>query len=42
MELVIRPEDKENVYKKFVFRFAQNEKFYTELSFRPDESVLKN
>ena len=41
MELVIRPEDKENVYKKFVLRFAQNEKFYTELSFRPDESVLK-
>ena len=33
MELVIRPEDKENVYK--------NERFHTELCFRPDESVLK-
>ena len=41
MELVIRPEDKENVYKKFALRFAQNEKFHTELSFRADESVLK-
>ena len=41
MELVIRPEDKGNVYKKFALRFAQNEKFHTELSFRPDESVLK-
>ena len=41
MELVIRPEDKENMYKKFGLRFAKNEKFYTELSFRPDESVLK-
>ena len=41
MELVIRPEDKENGYKKFVLRFAQNERFHTELCFRPDESVLK-
>ena len=29
------------MYKKFGLRFAKNEKFYTELSFRPDESVLK-
>ena len=41
MELVIRPEDKENVYKKFALHFAQNERFHTELCFRPDESVLK-
>ena len=41
MELVIRPEDKENGYKKFALRFAQNERFHTELCFRPDESVLK-
>ena len=34
-------EDKGNVYKKIALRFAQNEKFHTELSFRPDESVLK-
>ena len=41
MELVIRPEDKENGYKKFALRFVQNERFHTELCFRPDESVLK-
>lgn len=41
MELVIRPEDMENGYEKFVVRFAQNEKFCTELSFDPKTSVLK-
>ena len=41
MELVIRPKDKENAYKKFALRFAQNQRFHTELCFRPDESVLK-
>ena len=42
MELVIRPEDKENGYKKFALRFAQNERFHTELCFRPDESGPEN
>ena len=41
MELVIRPEDRENIYKKFAVRFAQNEQFHTALSFRPYESILK-
>ncbi len=41
MEIIIRPEDKEEGYKKFAIRFAQNEKFHTALSFRHYESVLK-
>ena len=41
MELVIRPEDPEEGYRKFALRFAQNEIFHTALSFRPYESVLK-
>ena len=41
LECVVRPEDKKNVYKKFALRFAQNEKFYTALSYRPYESILK-
>ena len=41
MELVIQPEDKEDIYKKFAVRFAQNDRYHTALSFRPYESVLK-
>ncbi|MEI3197064.1 MAG: glycoside hydrolase family 32 protein [Lachnospiraceae bacterium] len=41
LELVIRPEDKTNVYEKFELRFAENEKYHSALSFRPHESVLK-
>lgn len=41
MEVVIRPGDAENIFKKFAIRFAQNDKFQTGLSFRPYESVLK-
>ena len=41
MELVIRPENPDMYYRKFAVRFAQNEKYYTSLSFRPAESVLK-
>ena len=41
MELVIRPEDKEDIYKKFAVRFAQNDRYHTALSFRPYEFVLK-
>ena len=41
LEIVIRPEDKEKIYKKFEVRFAENEKYHTTLSFRPDESILK-
>ena len=41
MELTIRPKDSEQIYRKFAVRFAQNEEFYTSLSFRPAESILK-
>ena len=42
LELVIRPADKDNLYKKFELCFAENEKYHSTLCFRPDESVLKN
>lgn len=41
MELIIRPGDEEALYQKFAVRFAQNQQFYTALSFRPYESILK-
>lgn len=41
MELIIRPGDKENIYRKFAVRFAQDEQYHTSVSFRPYESVLK-
>ena len=41
LELVIRPADKDNLYKKFELCFAENEKYHSTLCFRPDESVLK-
>ncbi len=41
MELTIRPGDPENLYQKFAVRFAQNERYYTSISFRPRESILK-
>ena len=41
MELTIRPKDSEKMYRKFAVRFAQNEEYYTSLSFRPSESILK-
>ena len=41
MELEIRPGDEENVYRKFAVRFAQNDQFYTVLSFHPGDSVMK-
>ena len=41
LELVIRPVDKDKLYKKFELCFAENEKYHSTLRFRPDESVLK-
>lgn len=41
MELVVRPGEEGNMYRKFAVRFAQNEEYQTSLSFRPYESVLK-
>ena len=41
MEIELFPIDGEELYRKFAIRFAQNEKYYTSLSFRPRESILK-
>lgn len=41
MELTIRSEKNEEMFHKFAIRFAQNENYWTALSFRPRESVLK-
>ena len=41
MELSIRPADGEELYQKFAVRFAQNDRYWTSLSFRPRESILK-
>ena len=41
LEIQIRPAQGQRLYRKFAVRFAQNEKYYTSLSFRPEESVLK-
>ncbi len=41
MELTLRPEEGGSLYRKFSVRFAGNEQYYTSLSFRPGESVLK-
>lgn len=41
MELTLRPGDKDQIYRKFAVRFAQNEEYHTSFSFRPYESILK-
>ena len=41
MELVIRPQEGKELYQKFAVRFAQDDTYYTSLSFRPRESTLK-
>ncbi len=41
LELRIRPADPENSYRKFTMRFAQNDRYYSQLSYRPYESLLK-
>lgn len=41
MELVIRPCHADRLYHKFSLRFAQNDSYYTAVSFRPYESILK-
>lgn len=41
MELLIRPGDEQEMYRKFAVRFAQNDRYHTALSFRPQESILK-
>ena len=41
MELNIRPAEGEELYQKFAVRFAQDDRYWTSLSFRPRESILK-
>ncbi len=41
MELSLRPGEEQNIYQKFAIRFAQNDEFYTSLSFHPRDSILK-
>ncbi len=41
LDIRLRAADPEKPYHKFILRFAQNEKFYSVLSFRPYESLLK-
>ena len=41
MELTIRPGDVDKEYRKFAVRFAQDDTFYTAISFRPHESIVK-
>ncbi len=41
MEVMIRPAEGCDMYRKFALRFAQNDLYHTAFSFRPAESVLK-
>ena len=41
MEIEIWPEEGQDIYQKFAIRFAQNEQYYTSLSFHPRDSILK-
>ncbi len=41
MELSVRPEEGEDIYREFAVCFAQNEIYHTSLSFRPYESIVK-
>lgn len=41
MELCVRPADRENIYRKFAVRFAQDDTYQTSVSFRPYESIVK-
>ena len=41
MDVRIRPEDTESPYHKFTMRFAQDDQYYSILSYRPHESLLK-
>lgn len=41
MEITLSPEDEGDIYQKFAVRFAQNEQYYTSLSFHPRDAILK-
>jgi beta-fructofuranosidase len=40
MEITVRPADTDNIYRNFVIYFAQDDKYHTSISFRPEESIL--
>lgn len=41
MEVTIRPEDKENLFRELTINLAQDDKFKTSISYRPQEAILK-
>lgn len=41
LDIHLRPADPDRLYQKFVMKFAQNEKYYSILSYRPYESWLQ-
>lgn len=41
MEIVVRPVEGCDMYRKFAVRFAQNDLYQTSFSYRPSEAVLK-
>ena len=41
LDIHLRPADPDTLYQKFIMKFAQNEKYYSVLSYRPDESWLQ-
>ncbi len=41
LEVSVRPEEGEELYRKFSIHFARNEMYHTTVSFRPHEEVLK-
>jgi len=41
LEITLRPKELDNIFHKFEIKFAQNDKYWTSLSFRPKESILK-
>jgi beta-fructofuranosidase len=41
LEVTVRVTDPLNPYHKFILRFAKNDRYYTQLSFRPRENILK-
>ena len=41
MEIEISNADAKELYKKFVMHVAENEKYYTEIKFIPEESILR-
>ena len=41
MEITVDPVDEKNLYHKFTVRFAEDDVYHTQVSFRPYESIVK-